>query len=128
MSDQDMAMLLFAKLAQLSQTKRQRVGRDKFLILAGAAACRTGYLEVAGRCRELVLANNPAHLLGKSPTFADALRNEAFQTFLKRLQRFCSSEKAEHLLAELDVELRVPEPMTSAQYALRMLSGADWYD
>ena len=96
------AMLAYAKLAAISQQKRQLLGRDKLLILTGAAACRAGWPEVAARCRELVIANNQSHLVGRTETFADAMRTEEFEPLLKRLERMCSYEKAEHLLSEMD--------------------------
>ena len=94
-------MLAYAMLARISAEKQQLDGRDRFLILAGAAACRAGWLEVACRCRELVLAHNPYHLLGRHSSFADALRSQEFSPFLKQLERNCGYERAEHLLREL---------------------------
>lgn len=102
MRDHEQAMLAYAKLAAISQQKRQLLGRDKLLILTGAAACRAGWPDVAARCRELVIGNNSAHLVGRSETFADAMRTEEFEPLLKRLERMCSYEKAEHFLSEMD--------------------------
>ena len=129
MPDHELAMLAYVKLADLSHRKRQLLGRDKFLILAGAAACRAGWPKVSERCRELVICNNPLHLINKSPSFADALRDENFQPFLKQLERFCPYEKAEHLLRELGIDAGVPDspqPVNSGQLALNLLSGSQW--
>src|SRR5262245_14380242 len=103
MPDHDAAMLAFVKLAGLSQSRRQLGPRDRFLVLAGVSAARGGWEAVAARCRELVLAHNPAHLLGRHASLADALRDADFQPFLKQLERFCSYEKAEHHLSQWEL-------------------------
>ena len=130
MPNHELAMLTYVKLADLSQQKQQMLGRDKFLILAAAAACRSGWLEVADRCRGIVLTNNQRHLVGKSLSFADALRDEEFQVFLKQLERFCSYEKAEHLLRELEIEPARPESesINCGAYAVEILSRPHWAD
>ena len=101
-------MLAYAQLAALSQQKRQLPSRDKFLILAAAAGCRGGWPDVSERCRELVLSNNPAHLIKNSATFVESMRTPEFEQFLKQLERFCSGEKAEHLLTELGIDIPMP--------------------
>lgn len=72
MRDHEAAMLAYIRLAEVSLRKRQPLGHNKLLVLAAAAACRAGWPEVAQRCRELVLEHNPAHLIGKFATVADA--------------------------------------------------------
>ena len=124
MADHERAMLAYVTLARISAEKQQLDGRDRFLILAGAAACRAGWLDVAARCRELVLAHNPHHLLGAHSSFPDALRSEEFDPFLKQLERNCGDERAEHLLRELGVEPLVADTPESdaGRAALRMLN------
>ena len=100
MDDHDAAMLTFVKLAGVSQSREQLGPRDKFLVLAGAAASRANYPAVAHRCRELVLANNPAHLFKRYETVEQALADGEFQAYLKQVSRFCSYEKAEHHLSQ----------------------------
>jgi hypothetical protein len=127
MPDYERAMLIYARLAAISQEKQQLAGRDKFLILTGAEACRAGWPEVAARCRELVHANNPAHLLNRFETFPSALRDEEFVIFLKQLERFCTHEKGEHLLSELEITPDVPPNYRDAgagTFALDVLAGA----
>lgn len=127
MPDYERAMLMYARLAAVSQERQQLGGRDKFLILAAADACRAGWPEVAERCRELVLANNPAHLLHRYETFTAAMRDDEFGTFLKQLERFCTHEKAEHLLSELGISPDVPADYRDAgagTFAIDMLAGA----
>ncbi len=125
MRDHEQAMLVYVQLAELSQQKRQLPGCDKFLLLAGVSACCAGWPEVARRCRELVLAHNHLHLIGKFETFADALRDPEFKPFVKRLERFCPYEKAEYLLKQLDTEAglrRSASVPNAGQYALELLA------
>lgn len=124
MQDQELAMLAFVRLAALSEEKQQLIGRDKFLILTGVAACRAGWPEVAERCRELVLHNNKMHIVGRSPSFPDAMRNDEFATFVKHLDRFCTFERAEHLLLELTIEIEVPNN-NAGEFALSLLSDSN---
>ena len=127
MPDHERAMLAYAKLAEISHQRRQDQGRDKLLVLAGAAACRAGWPDVAARCRDIIVADNPSHMLARFATFADALRDDGFQTFLKARRRFCSYERAEHLLNELDVDLETAgegSGLSAGALAQRLLSVA----
>jgi hypothetical protein len=94
------AMLAYVKLAAVSERKHQLIGRDRLLVLATAAAGRAGWIDVADRCRQLVLEHNPAHLIGRFSTAADALRSPDFTPLLNQLERMCSYERAEFLLNE----------------------------
>jgi hypothetical protein len=117
------AMLAYVRLADVSQRKQQLIGRDKLLVLAAAAACRAGWIDVGQRCRELVLEHNPAHLIGTFPTAADAVRSSEFTPLLNQLERMCGYERAEFLVSELGLE---PQPEDGArdagQIALSLLS------
>lgn len=128
MEHRDAAMLAYVKLAGLSQSRRQLGPRDKFLVLAASSACEAGWLPVAERCRELVLANNPHHLLGQYADFVSAMRDDDFQPFLKQLARFCSYERAEHLLATLDIAPELPPvsaKLSPGDYALLLLGHSE---
>ena len=124
MRDYETEMLAYVHLAVLACKKRQFVGGDKFLILAGAAACRAGWLDVAECCRRLVLTHNKNHIIGKHATFADALRSSDFPAFLKSLDRFCTYERAEYLLSELEVSAGLPSDcsMSAGEHALGALA------
>ncbi len=99
MSDHDRFLWVYFQLAELSQQKNQLHPRDKFLILTGMEACKTGYLDIANRCQEIILNHNPNHLVKKYSSFADAMRDEDFLTFAGSLEKqFCNREQAEHLL------------------------------
>ncbi|MES2789491.1 MAG: hypothetical protein V4719_07710 [Planctomycetota bacterium] len=98
MADPDLALSAYLQLAAISHTRGQWLPRNKFLILAGASACLAGWLTVAERCRELVKTHSPNHLLGRYESFPAALKSAEFQTYYKQLEKFCSLERAEHLL------------------------------
>lgn len=101
MTPQEQRMLAFTLLAAESRKRQQYYGELRFLLLAGSAACRAGWANVPRRYRERILEINPQHLLAKYGSLEDALRDEDFQTFLSRLDRFCSFEMAETLLEKL---------------------------
>jgi len=125
MTDSERDMLAYVQLAVLSQQKKQQAGRDRFLVLAAVAACREGWPAVAARCRALILEHNRSHLIGHFKTVAEALRSDDFQPFVKQLDRFCGSERAEFLLSELNMDptQAARSSNTSAgDYALQLLS------
>lgn len=138
MSPEESKMLVYVALADVSRRRGQTAGSDRFLTLAGVAACRAGRLDVAERCRELVLADNPRHLLSRWPSVAAALRAADFAPYLKRLERFCPLERGEHILRELneravpaaaDAEIVTetePPEIDAGGMALQRLSGPQW--
>ena len=116
------AMLAYVRLADVSQRKHQLIGRDKLLVLATAAACRAGWIDVGERCRHLVLEHNPAHLIGTFPTAADAMRSGDFTPLVNQLERLCGYERAEFLVSELGLETNPDESDRDAgQIALSLL-------
>ena len=128
MPDHDAAMLAFVKLAGLSQEKQQLGPRDKFLVLAAEAACQAGWPPVAERCRELVLAHNPVHMLKRFPSFVEACRDDGFRTYLRQTERFCSYERAEYLLDQNALTPDLPPLSTrlsAGDYALLLLGRSE---
>lgn len=105
MDGDERRMLGYAKLAELSRDRGQPSAAHRFLVLAGVAACRAGYLDVAERCHAAVVAGNPRHLLARYATLPDALRDNDFTPFERTLERECPWERSEHVLSELDVDL-----------------------
>jgi predicted metal-dependent HD superfamily phosphohydrolase len=101
MIDHELAMCAYVQLAVISDQKHQGPARDRFLLLAGVESCRAGWLDVADRCRALIVAANPAHQLQHHATMADALRDADFQQLAARWERYCPYEHAEHLLLQL---------------------------
>ena len=125
MSDPDLALSAYLRLATISHERSQWLPRNKFLVLVGAAACEAGWLGVAEQCRELVGIHSPNHLLTRYESFPIALRSAEFQVYLKQLRKFCSIERAEFLLSNQGVAL---EPLTAdcaAQCLQQMQPSAD---
>ncbi|OYW13194.1 MAG: hypothetical protein B7Z55_17245 [Planctomycetales bacterium 12-60-4] len=102
MRDHETAMCAYAQLAVLSHEKRQTPARDRFLLLCGVEACRAGWLDVAVRCREIHNRSQPAHQLAKHASLPDALRDPDFGRVVEHWERWCSYERAEHLLLGLN--------------------------
>lgn len=98
-------LAVYLHLARASGQRRQPLAKDKLLILAAAAAAESGLDEVSAYCRRAVLRHNPQHLLREWPTIEDALAAADFQAFLKKLRREYSSERAEHLLDSLGIQV-----------------------
>ena len=118
----EQAMLAYLRLADVSKRKQQLIGRDKLLVLAAAAACRAGWIDVGERCRQLVLEHNPAHLIGTYPTAADAMRSGDFTPLVNQLERMCGYERAEFLVSELGLDQGSEESGRDAgQIALSLL-------
>jgi predicted metal-dependent HD superfamily phosphohydrolase len=101
MPNHETAMCTYVQLALVSDQKQQAPARDRFLLLAGVAACQAGWPEVGDRCRTMILATNPAHQLKQHPTMADALRDPDFQKLAAKWEKYCPFEHAEHLLLQL---------------------------
>lgn len=118
MFSHELIMSTFLHLAKISDERGQILPRNKFLILSGAAACSAGWLSIAKLCRDVVLADNGSHLLNRYQTFPDALRSAEFQVYLKQLARFCSMERAEHLLEGQGIST----PLLSEPEAIQILA------
>ncbi len=123
MGDHESAMLAFCRLARISHDRLQAQGRDRFLLLAGVAACRAGWPAVAERCRDLIVTHNPRHFLRGSATLADALRDNANSGFFRKANLVCSFEQAEHLLTEHGGLPLVTDEHTAGELAEAELSG-----
>jgi hypothetical protein len=114
------AMQIYARLAVVSCRRGQKAAGNRFLVLTGTSAARAGYPQVADRCRELVLAGAPLHLLRRYPTFAEALRDPLFEPFERQLTRHCGLERAEFLLASIGEPL--PGPASERDAAEEVLA------
>jgi hypothetical protein len=125
-SNSDLALIQYLQLAKISQAKRQQAGSDRFLILAGVAACRSGWLDVAEACRDRVLEHNPHHLLNRWPTLPDAVRSPDFSTFLRQLERLCPVERAETILAELKANIGLEDGVSPRDQAREQLADPVW--
>lgn len=126
MHDYETAMLIYAYLARVSAERRQRLAEDRFLLQAGAAACSAGWPEPAELCRRRVVAHNRAHLIGRFETFTAALRDPGFASLMRQLDRQCRFEQAEHLVAQLGIDVaaaRAANDGDIGEFVLRLLAG-----
>lgn len=127
MPDHERLMLTFARLAAESIRRRQAQGTVRFLLLTGIAAARAGWPAVSCDCRERVLQQNPAHLIGNYDSVEAALRDAAFAPFVRHLERFCSYERGEMLLDGIDPEWRASiapgNDATAGEHCLKLLAG-----
>jgi hypothetical protein len=96
---------MYLHLARASQQRQRPLVRDKMLVLAGAVAAERGLRQVAACCRERVLSHNAGHLVGRYASLEEALGDERFQTYLRKLRRDFPLEKAEHILDSLGIQL-----------------------
>ncbi len=101
MPDPMKEMILFLRLAQAFKNRLQMSDRDRALVLAGTYASMMQMVPVAEFCRQLILQNNHGHMLRKWPTFADAIQENDFITFLRQVRRRLPTERAEVQLEEL---------------------------
>jgi hypothetical protein len=104
MTDPGHLLATYLHLAAASQRRRRPHVRDRFLLLAGIIALDLGFDAVAAECRRLVIAHNPQHLVRRWGTLREALDAEDFRSLLRQLQRRYPQERAEQLLASLEID------------------------
>jgi len=81
--------------------------RDRALVLAGTCAAILDMKCIDDFCRKLILQNNHGHMMKRWSSFAEAIRQEDFGTFLKQIRRRFPIERAETVLSELSYECDV---------------------
>jgi hypothetical protein len=101
----DRTLGIYLHLSRASHLRQQPMVRDKLLVLAGVQSEEMGLEQISALCRHKILVHNSRHLVGQWPTFASALNDEQFQSYLKQLRRRYSAEKSEHMLDALGIEL-----------------------
>jgi hypothetical protein len=101
----DRMLGIYLHLSRASHLRQQPMIRDKLLVLAGVQAEEMGLEQISALCRHKILSHNSRHLVGQWPTFASAMGDEPFQSYLKQLRRRYSAEKTEHMLHSLGIEL-----------------------
>jgi hypothetical protein len=127
MRDAETAMCAYAQLAWLSHEKRQALARDRFLILAGAAACEAGWPNVATECHRLVTGFAPQHQLAGFASFTDAMKSDDFQKLLQSVTRHCPFERAEHLLQGVGRSPQGDDPdLTRGDWVTALLTRPEW--
>jgi hypothetical protein len=95
---------LYLHLARASELRRRPHIRDRLLVVAGVIAVHMRLRRIAAYCRHRILQHNPRHVVRRWPSLEDALQQEDFLYVLRSIQRRYPQEKAERLLATLDIE------------------------
>ena len=94
-------LILYLRLAQAYKNRLQMSDRDRALVLSGTCAHVVEMPAVAEFCRQLILKNNPGHMMRKYDSFAHACDDSDFGYFVKQVRRKLSPEKGESQLLEL---------------------------
>lgn len=94
---------IYLHLAHASEKRRRPHVRDRLLLIAGANASRMQLPRIAAYCRYKILQHNPQHAIGHWPTVEDAIDESDFLHLLRNVQRRYPQEKAERMLANLDI-------------------------
>jgi hypothetical protein len=105
MAEADRLLGMYLHLARASSMRKQPMVHVKLLVLAGVQADQMGLDDISALCRHKILGHNARHLVRKWPTIGEALSSESFQAYLKQLKRRYSSEKVEHLVQSLGIEM-----------------------
>jgi hypothetical protein len=105
MRDEIDQLATFLYLANANWKKLQMSDRDRLLVLSAIQATDLGFPSIAAFCRQLVLKNNPGHMLRRWDTVEEALKSEDLHVFLKQLRRRFPVERAETMLAEIGIQL-----------------------
>ncbi len=115
---------MYLHLACASRMRQQPLIRAKLLVLAGVQAEEMGLGEISALCRHRILSQNPRHLIGRWPSIGEALGTEPFQAHLRQLKRRYSSEKVEHMVHSLGIEMGNEREayFSDSEYAAALLS------
>ena len=116
--------VLYLQLAEAAAGRGPASTRDRLLLLAGRHATRAGWDPEANTCRDLVLASNPHHVIGRHACFTDALQSDDYLALDRQLERQCPQEKAEHLArrqhVDIDLPLREPPRLVAHEILARL--------
>jgi hypothetical protein len=117
---------LYRELADSYAERGQPQFRDRFLVLAAAAALTEGDGEAAERYRQRLLAVNPHHLLKPYSSFAQAIEMPDVQTYVHDQQQNYPPHVAQSLLDSLrDVKEPDHRPIPVTAPLLNLDSGPD---
>ena len=104
MKDFQRHLFVYLNLAIARRRSMQVSDHDRLLVLASEAACELGLRPLAEYCRQMVLKNNPGHMIGRYSSVNDALASDDFQFFLRQVRRRFSIEYSETELDKLKID------------------------
>ena len=93
-------LIPYLRLARASSDRLQMKQRDQALVMAGVCAAMLKIDRIAHFCRSLILQNNHGHMLKRYESFGDAIVDDNFVTYLRRLREKLDPEKARELLKQ----------------------------
>lgn len=105
MSEPIELLAIYLHLAVASERRRRPHVRDRLLLIAGVNAARIGLPRIAAYCRHRILQHNPRHAVRRWPSLLIALQDDEFLHLLRTVQRQYPQEKAEKMLASLEIEM-----------------------
>ncbi len=117
----------YLQLARAAKRREQPLVRDRVLLLAAVIAAQIDLEPVAAACRELILANNPRHLISRWRTVGVALETEDFQSLVGQLSTRYGPERVEQLVQQLDATKfdKRADYASDGEYAAALLD-MDW--
>ena len=124
-------LVLYLRLAQAFRERLQMPDRDRALVMAGTAASLVQMPMVGNFCRQLILQNNPGHMVRKWDTFEIALKDDDFHVFLKQLARRLPVERGETILKELrfKCDVRRTDYKTDVEFVVAVMGiDKDWLE
>ncbi|QDV31131.1 hypothetical protein Spb1_30690 [Planctopirus ephydatiae] len=90
----------YLKLASVADQKGQWLPRNRLLLMVSITAARAGWLDLADKARQLLIASNPRHPLNSPLPIANSLNQESVQSLIDRYSRQVNYERAEHLVLQ----------------------------
>src|SRR5262249_7721987 len=94
-------LMVYRDLAEYHERQGLDQLRDRFLVLAAAAAQTSGQSEEAERLRQRLLKGKPTHFLRPFTSMAQALQAPEVQTYVEDLRQEYPPRAAEDLLASV---------------------------
>jgi len=97
--------------------------RDRALVIAGTCAALMQMKSIEAFCRAMILQNNRGHMIGKWPSFSEAIEDGDYQTLLRQVRKKMSEERAHEMLEEMEYECQVRKEQcrTNEEFAAAVL-------
>lgn len=107
----------YLKLASVADQKGQWLPRNRLLLMVSITAARAGWLDLADKARQLLIASNPRHPLNSPLPIANSLNQESVQSLIDRYSRQVNYERAEHLVLQSHDAQSLPPETSEYQHA-----------
>lgn len=121
MPDPTHALGVYLHLVRSAERRNQPFVCSRMFVLAGTAAADLQLAPLANYCRKQILRHNPRHMLGRWPSFEEALLDTEFLALVRQLRRRFPLEKAERMLETLGIEPEAPSDDGLLAFAAHIL-------